>query len=131
MTTLTNYKLHGFGRKKTTADLRLKFYSILDKTHGVIAFWTVQKLELLFRARKFFIFINIYTLNISQVRRFLEYCSCILGIAPATSLNLIDSVQRGSFGSSTIQSAKFMSLGHKPCSWRPMLACSLVSRTFL
>nr|CAH7727185.1 unnamed protein product [Callosobruchus chinensis] len=53
-----------------------------------------KKLGHLFRARKYFLPSNLFTLCKAQIRPSLEYCSHIWGAAAPTTLYILDAVQR-------------------------------------
>lgn len=53
-----------------------------------------KKLSFLFRCRKYFSSANLFTLYISLIRPCLEYCSHIWGAAAASTLAILDSIQR-------------------------------------
>nr|CAH7721186.1 unnamed protein product [Callosobruchus chinensis] len=57
-----------------------------------------KKLGYLFRARKYFSPSSILTLYKAQIRPSLEYCSHIWGAAAATTLSILDAVQRRAIG---------------------------------
>ena len=65
--------------------------------HGHITSITTsaaKKLGFLFRARRYFSSLNLYTLYVSQIRPCLEYCSYVWGAAPSPTLSILDSIQR-------------------------------------
>jgi len=59
-----------------------------------IATSAAKKLGFLFRARRYFSSLNLYTLYVSQIRPCLEYCSHVWGAAPPSTLSILDSIQR-------------------------------------
>ena len=53
-----------------------------------------KKLGFLFRTRRYFSSLNLYTLYVSQIRPCLEYYSYIWRAAPPSTLSILDSIQR-------------------------------------
>ena len=59
-----------------------------------IAISAAKKLGILFRARRYFSSLNLYTLYASQIRPCLEYFSYLWGAEPSSTLSILDSIQR-------------------------------------
>ena len=53
-----------------------------------------KKLWFLFRSRRYFSSLNLFTRYVSQIRPCLEYCSHVWGAAPPSTLSILDSSQK-------------------------------------
>lgn len=82
-----------------------------------IASSAAKKLGFLFRARKYFSSVNLYTLYVSQIRPSLEYCSHIWGESPTSTLSILDSIQKRAIWliNNAALSAKITT---QTCSWK-------------